>query len=116
MRSAESTRVSSCPFADRVASLSIQAYEAECAIRIAYKQTVLATIVLFDRETNNASVVALGSLITYYSLTHSLTHSQELEQRYCRVKLLMRSECMWSEICMQRSCVEGRFSNIVIYK
>ncbi len=61
MRSAESTRVSSCLFADRVASVSIEAYEAECAIRSAYKQTVLATIVLFNHETNDASVVALGS-------------------------------------------------------
>ena len=73
MRSAESTRVSSCLFADRIASLSINVYETNCIIRNAYKQTVLATIVLFNHESNEASVVALGFLI--YLLTYLLAYS-----------------------------------------
>ena len=72
MRSAESTRVSSCLFADRLASLSINAYETNCIIRNAYKQTVLATLVLFNHESNDASVAALGFLISF--LTYSVTY------------------------------------------
>lgn len=48
MRSAESSRKSSCAFADRIASISVAHYRSVCPndLRRAYRQTVLATIVL----------------------------------------------------------------------
>lgn len=48
MRSAEASRQSSCAFADRVATLSIEAYKRWCPIELqqSYKQTVLATVLI----------------------------------------------------------------------
>lgn len=48
MRSSEANRVSSCSFADRVASASIAAYRAHCPLELQskYKQTVVAAILL----------------------------------------------------------------------
>lgn len=48
VRSAESSRISSCLFADRVAELSISAYKQNCPsdLQNAYKQTVLAAFLI----------------------------------------------------------------------
>jgi hypothetical protein len=48
VRSAESNRISSCSFADRVAELSISAFKLNCPsdLQDAYKQTVLAAFLI----------------------------------------------------------------------
>lgn len=48
VRSAESSRISSCLFADRVAELSISAFKRHCPsdLQDAYKQTVLAAFLI----------------------------------------------------------------------
>jgi hypothetical protein len=48
VRSAESNRISSCSFADRVAELSISAFKRNCPsdLQDAYKQTVLAAFLI----------------------------------------------------------------------
>lgn len=62
IRSAEKDRVASCLFADRVASLSLKAYEEMCPdeLRKSYKQTVLSTILVFNMNCNALYVVSVG--------------------------------------------------------
>ena len=57
IRSAEGNRTSSCLFADRVARLSIAAFEEHCPkdLKDSYKQTVLAAFLIQRRSTSNAS-------------------------------------------------------------
>ena len=60
VRSAESNRVASCLFADRIAQLSIAEYKSQCSsdIQDSYKQTVLAAFFIQRSYTEKSAVVS----------------------------------------------------------
>lgn len=62
IRSAESERLSSCLFADKVASLSIRAFSDNCPeeIKSKYKQTVLSAFIILDSSTSEMKVISFG--------------------------------------------------------
>ena len=62
VRSAESSRISSCSFADRVAELSISAFKRNCPsdLQDAYKQTVLAAFLIQRNDIGGEQEQNLG--------------------------------------------------------
>lgn len=61
VRLAESSRIASCDFADKVARLSVETYLAICPPDVAdsYRQTVLASFLLLDESSSGVSTSAL---------------------------------------------------------
>eukprot|EP01041_Mallomonas_annulata_P006846 gene6846-13862_t len=98
IRSAESSRISSCPFPDTIATLSIQEFKRRCPIscKDAYKQTVLAAFLIQDGNSNPPIVVSFGigtkflhRELKYEDESHS-TRKTETRIRDCHAEILAR--------------------------
>ena len=86
IRSAEADRISSCRFADRVATLSIEAYRRLCPRELveAYQQTVVAAILVhcrhgYDRDESDdgtTAIVTAASPASVDTLNDDRSHTQ----------------------------------------
>jgi hypothetical protein len=71
IRSAESSRISSCSFADRVAELSVSVFKLNCPsdLQDAYKQTVLAAFLIQRNDSGEEQNIAND----IYSVSNDVT-------------------------------------------
>ena len=60
IRSAESSRQSSCKFADEIARLCISEFKLRCPSDLNFKQTVVAGFVVEDNQTQVMFVASIG--------------------------------------------------------
>lgn len=81
LRSAESTRISTCEFGDRVARLVNSVYQSSCPDDLlrSYKQTVLAGFVMHDASSDELSLVsfAVGTKFVHWDKM-KLTNEQSM--------------------------------------
>ena len=82
VRSAESNRVASCLFADRIAQLSIAEYKSCCSsdVQDSYKQTVLAAF--FIQRNNNSEIIIAPEPI---ECAHNLMMATTLEEESLQI-------------------------------
>ena len=77
IRSAESDRLSSCTFADRVANLTIETFRQLCPVDLVYDQTCIASI-LVHSPTQGLCLISLGvgtKVLSSYLLLEERTRS-----------------------------------------
>eukprot|EP00965_Chrysotila_dentata_P255944 6212387-Pleurochrysis_carterae.AAC.3 len=115
VRSAEKLRVSTCRFADVVAGSAISKFHDLCAqCGLVYKQTVMAAIVLIERDAAQrlvqCSIVSLGAGTKFLRKAQILTDSGGKRVRDCHAEVLARRGFQRFLRCQLERCLRNNDS------